>query len=235
MQSAKSEFWTGAKAAVPIILAAGPFAALFGALAIKNGLSVFEAGLMSTILYAGSSQMVGIELFSADVAPWLIVFSIFAVNARHILYSAVVGQYIKHLSFTQRYVSFFFLIDPQFALIEERHDKGIQISFAWLIGCGLTFWLPWIALTIVGALFGSLIENPAEWGIDFLLPIYFLALVMGFRKRSNWAAIVVASGAVSILAFHFVGSPWHITIGALAGIVLGASIGIPKDAKVASV
>lgn len=231
MFGSSSEFWIGARAALPIIIAAGPFGALFGALAVENGLSVFEAGLMSAILFAGASQMVGIELFGENVAPWLIVFSIFAVNFRHILYSAVTGQYLTHLTFFQRYTSFFFLTDPQFALMETRHDEGQRISFGWLMGCGLMFWVPWLGLTILGAIFGSLIENPAKWGIDFLLPIYFLALVMGFRKRANWAAIVVASGAASILAFHFIGSPWHITIGALAGIVLAAIIGVPRNMK----
>ena len=35
--------------------------------------------------------MVGIELFGQKVAPWLIVLSIFAVNFRHVLYSAAFG------------------------------------------------------------------------------------------------------------------------------------------------
>ncbi len=231
MASSKSDFWIGVRAALPIITAAGPFGALFGALAIENGMTVFEAGLMSAILFAGASQMVGIELFGENIAPWLIVFSIFAVNFRHILYSAVTGRYMTHLTFFQRYFSFFFLTDPQFALMELRHDQGKQLSYAWLMGAGLTFWILWLALTVAGALFGSLIENPADWGIDFLLPIYFLALVMGFRKRANWISIVIASGAVSILSFHFIGSPWHITIGAIAGIAVAAIIGVPKNHK----
>jgi predicted branched-subunit amino acid permease len=55
---------------------------------VDNGLSAGEAVLMSATVYAGASQMVGIELFGSDVAPWLIVFSVFAVNFRHVLYSA---------------------------------------------------------------------------------------------------------------------------------------------------
>lgn len=231
MPSSRTEFWIGARAALPIVIAAAPFGALFGALAVENGMTVFEAGLMSAILFAGASQMVGIELFGENISPWLIVFSIFAVNFRHILYSAVTGRYITHLSFFQRYFSFFFLTDPQFALMETRHDEGKQISFVWMMGAGTMFWVPWLCLTIIGAVFGTLIEDPAKWGIDFLLPIYFLSLVMGFRKRANWAPIVIASGTVSILAFHFIGSPWHITIGALAGILLAAIIGVPRNHK----
>ena len=49
---------------------------------------------MSATVYAGASQMVGIELFGNKVPPWLIVLSIFAVNFRHVLYSASFGRHM---------------------------------------------------------------------------------------------------------------------------------------------
>jgi hypothetical protein len=70
----------------------------------------------------------------------------------------------------------------------------------------------------VGAAFGRLVPNPQALGLDFLLPIYFLGMVMGFRKRPLWLPIVLASGVASILAYKFVGSPWHVSLGAVAGI-----------------
>jgi predicted branched-subunit amino acid permease len=33
---------------------------------------------------------------------------------------------------------------------------------------------------------------------------------------------VLVSGVVSVLAFQFVGSPWHVSIGAVAGVALAA-------------
>lgn len=233
MKFEKSEFKTGVMVSIPMVLAALPFGALFGALAVKNGLSIFETLLSSAIIFAGASQMVGIELFGTDVAPWLIVLSIFAVNFRHILYSAVTGRYMTQMTFAERYTSFFFLIDPQFAMMEEKHDRGEEISFAWMMGAGLCFWIPWQLSTLVGAVFGNLIGNPEAVGIDFLLPIYFLSIVMGFRKRNNWAVIVITSGAAAMVAYHYIGTPWHVTIGAIAGILVAAIIGLPKESKLA--
>ena len=51
---------------------------------------------MSATVYGGASQMVGIELFGQKIAPWLIVLSIFAVNFRHVLYSAALGRRLAH-------------------------------------------------------------------------------------------------------------------------------------------
>ena len=53
--SPASEFWNGARLSIPVVVAAGPFAMLFGALAMDNGFSVFEAVLMSAAIFGGAS------------------------------------------------------------------------------------------------------------------------------------------------------------------------------------
>jgi len=116
----RSDFWQGVRLSMPVVVAAAPFAVLFGALAVENGFSVFEAFLMSALIYGGASQMVGIQLFGQHVAPWLIVLSIFAVNFRHVLYSAGIGRRITHWPVVQQALGYFILTDPQFAVAECR-------------------------------------------------------------------------------------------------------------------
>jgi predicted branched-subunit amino acid permease len=94
----RANFIDGLRGGFPIALASAPFGALFGALAADHGMSLFELTFMSATVYAGASQMVGIELFGHDVQAWLIVASILAVNFRHVLYSAAIAPYIKHFS-----------------------------------------------------------------------------------------------------------------------------------------
>ncbi|MEL6922295.1 MAG: branched-chain amino acid ABC transporter permease, partial [Pseudomonadota bacterium] len=113
--------------------------------------------------------------------------------------------------------------------IQHVAEKNIAITFAWFMGGGLTWWVLWTFVSWLGALFGSLIENPAQYGVDMLLPIYFLSLVLAFRKRANWPPVVAASGVVAVLAYHFVGSPWHVSLGGVAGVAVAAMIGLPKN------
>jgi 4-azaleucine resistance transporter AzlC len=223
-----TQFLSGARRSVPIIVSAAPFGLLFGALAVDNGMSVFEATLMSTVIFAGASQMVGIELFGQNAAPWLIVFSIFVVNLRHVLYSAVVGRYLTTFSTLQKAVAFFFLIDPQFAESEREFERSGRVDFAWYLGLALPLFGVWVVVTAIGAMFGKLVPDPYIWGIDFLLPVYFLGLVMGFRKRPLWLPVVLVSGLVSVIAIKLVGSPWHVSIGALAGVAYAAAFGAVK-------
>lgn len=218
-----SEFWSGARTSVPVLVAVVPFGLLFGALAVDNGFTVAEAVLMSGLIYGGASQMVGIELFGQKIAPWLIVLSIFAVNFRHVLYSAAFGRRITNWPPIKQAVAFFLLTDPQFAEAEQRQERGKGVSFAWYVGYGLAMWTAWIAETALGAFFGKLIPDPHALGLDFLLPIYFLGLVMSFRKRPLWLPVVAASAVASILAYKFVGSPWHVSIGAAGGVLLAAT------------
>ncbi|MCY6379927.1 AzlC family ABC transporter permease [Hoeflea prorocentri] len=207
---------------LPIVVGAAPFGLLFGALAVENGFEVYQAVLMSAMLYAGASQMVGIDLFGTNVAPWIIVLSIFAVNFRHVLYSASIGPKMAGFSPLQKAIAFFFMIDPQFAEAEQRHERGQRLSFRWYMGAALPVYVAWTAEAAIGAYFGKLIKDPYAYGIDFMLPMYFLVLVMSFRRRKNWMPVVLASGVASVIAHHLVGSPWHVSIGAIAGIVLAA-------------
>ncbi|MGN6551517.1 MAG: AzlC family ABC transporter permease [Pararhizobium sp.] len=220
ISSSRQGFLGGAVRAVPIVISTGPFAVLFGALAVSHGMTLGETFAMSAIVFAGASQMVGIELFGSHVAPWLIVVSIFAVNFRHVLYSAAVGRKLDRFSGLQKAVGFFFLTDPQFAEAERRIGSGQPVGFAWYMGVALPMYVAWVGLTMVGALFGGLLRHPEAWGIDFLLPVYFLGLVMDFRHRPNWLPVVAASAVGSVVAFRLVGSPWHVTLGALAGIAV---------------
>ncbi|TYR32389.1 AzlC family ABC transporter permease [Mesorhizobium microcysteis] len=219
----RREFLDGMRYGLPVLLASMPFGLLFGALAAQNGMSVGEAVLMSATVFAGASQMVGLELFGQTIAPWLIVLSIFAVNFRHVLYSAALGRRVTHWTPFQRAFGFFFLTDPQYAEGEKKALNG-GLSFAWFMGMATPIYIFWVVEAGIGAAFGNLVPNPHALGFDFLLPIYFLGLVMDFRKRPLWLPVVAISAAVSIAAFYLVGSPWHVSIGAAAGIALAAAL-----------
>ena len=219
-----ADFWQGIRHGLPVALTATPFAVLFGTLAVENGLSVAEAVLMSATVFAGASQMVGIELFGQKVAPWMIVFSILAVNFRHVLYSAAIGRHTRHWGLWQKAFGFFFLVDPQYAEAERKAMAGERVGFVWYMGIAAPLYVLWIGFGWLGAEFGRLIPDTHALGLDYLLPIYFLGMVLDFRKRPLWTPVVLASGIASSIAYAYVGSPWHVSIGAVAGILLAAML-----------
>ncbi|MBE7186573.1 MAG: AzlC family ABC transporter permease [Methylobacterium mesophilicum] len=215
-------FWRGVIVSAPINLAVFPFGVLYGAVAVQNGLGIFDATLMSATIFGGASQLVGLQLFRQHVASWLVILSILAVNFRHVLYSAALGRLVRHWSGWEKAVGFFFLTDPQFAQAERERDARGRVGFFWYLGLGVAIWLPWVGESALGAWLGNMLPDAHTSGMDFLLPIYFLGILMDFRGRPLWLPVVAASAVASVVAFRFVGSPWHVSVGALAGILVAA-------------
>ncbi len=91
---------------------------------------------MSATIFAGASQLVGVELFQHSVQPWLVVLSVFAVNFRHVLYSAAITRHFTGFSLPQKLISFFLLTDPQFAEAERgwRRAAALASSGTWGLG-----------------------------------------------------------------------------------------------------
>lgn len=224
MSMIAADFRQGIRDSVPVLIGVAPFGLLFGALAVENGMSIVEATLMSALIFGGASQMVGIDLFGTQIAPWMIVLSIFAVNFRHVLYSASLGPKLVHYSRLQKAIAFFFLTDVHYSAAERRRELGFSFGFGWYMGLTIPLYVLWILETIVGGMFGKLITNPQAFGFDMLLPVYFLGIVMGFRQRRNWLPVVIVSGLASSLAHVTIGSPWHVSIGAIAGVAFAALI-----------
>jgi predicted branched-subunit amino acid permease len=225
----RADFVEGLRGGFAVAAASAPFGALFGALAAEQGMSLAEITFMSATVYAGASQLVGIELFGHNVHAWLIVLSILAVNFRHVLYSAAIARYIRHFSGVQKFFTFFLLVDPQFAETVRRGEAGKPVTFAWYLGFGIVIYIPWVLVSLAGGLLGSFIGDPKAIGLDILLPAYFLGIVLGFRKRDNFLPVALLSAAASVVAYRYVGSPWHVSLGAAAGIVLAALLPVRQE------
>lgn len=219
--STRGELRDGLRESLAILGAVAPFGAVFGAVALDRGLEPAEIVLMSALLYAGASQYVAIELWATPLPYLTMILSVFAVNFRHILYSASIGRKLHRLSPWQKSVAFFGLVDPQWAVCEKRAASR-DVTMAFYLGMALPLYLTWVLSTVFGVVFGRLIEDPAALGLDFLLPIYFLALLMGFRSRPRWLPVVLASAAAGTLVHALAGPPWHVAGGAAAGIALAA-------------
>ena len=84
---------------LPLLLGVVPFGLVFGVLGISSGLTETETVLMSSIVFAGASQVVFAQLWAAGSAYFVIASSVALINLRHVLYSASVAEYLKKLSF----------------------------------------------------------------------------------------------------------------------------------------
>lgn len=217
----RREALAGARDATPVLLALLPIAMLFGAVARGAGLSFAELMFASASIYAVASQYVMVDLLGQGVPLWSVVLAVFAVNFRHLLYSAAIGRHLQQFSTAQKVLAFFLLVDPQYAASEAR-AQGLGLRPSYYFAYAAMVYGPWLSANAVGASFGSLIAQPEALALDFILPLYFAGLVAGFHRRPQFALVLGCSVTAAGATYLALGSPSHITVGALCGIAAAA-------------
>ena len=226
--SRKQEFWSGVRDEAPILLGVVPFCLLFGAAAISAHLSSLAAQAMSSIIFAGSAQLIAAQMVGTGTSGLVILMVIFIVNLRHALYSASVGPHVRHLGTGWKLLLSYLLTDEAYAVTITHYNKdGDAPDRHWyFLGAGLTLWSAWQASTAVGIFIGA--QIPASWPLSFVLPLTFIALVVPALKDRAGVAAALVAGLVGLLAINF---PYKtgLLLAALIGIITGLVIeGRPK-------
>jgi predicted branched-subunit amino acid permease len=83
-REAKLEFMSGVKAILPILLGVVPFGVTYGVLGLAAGLPVPVTIGMPSIVFAGSAQIVAVQLFNAAAPALVILITTPMVNLRHV-------------------------------------------------------------------------------------------------------------------------------------------------------
>lgn len=220
MSESGKEFWNGVRAEFPLLIGVFPFGMIYGALALNAGLSTAASQLMSSIVFAGSSQFVAAQLVH-DAAPgFVILLTIAVVNLRHMLYSASLAPYLKNLSLKWKALLSYLLTDEAYApsILKYEADGVTPFSHWFLLGAGFSLWFIWQVSTALGIFLGAAI--PKEWPLDFALPLTFIAMVVPALKNRPLIAAAISAGLVALLAFSL---PFKLglILAALTGIVVG--------------
>jgi 4-azaleucine resistance transporter AzlC len=215
----------GAKRAIPLALSVCAVGFVFGVLARQAKLSVFDALLMSGLVYAGASQFVALSLWTAIPFPVItIILTTFIVNMRHMLMGASLRPWFAKLSPWKVYATVFFMVDESWALTMSDFAKGGRDA-GFLLGSGFILYLAWVSSSFIGRTAGAWIQNPAQWGLDFAFTAVFTALLVGMWKgKSNLLPWIVAA-IVAVAAAHWLPGKWYILPGGLAGSIVGAFTG----------
>jgi len=215
------EFWLGVREELPILLGVVPFGMIYGILALSAGLSPLDAQAMSSVVFAGSAQFMTANLVIAATPGLVIILTGFVVNLRHALYSASIAPYTRHLPLRWKAVLAYLLTDEAYAvsIVHYRREGEITYKHWHLLGAGLALWTSWQISTGVGIFLGR--QIPAEWGLDFALPLTFIALVApGLKDRSGVLTAIVAS----LAAILFFGLPFKLGLIASAFIAIAAGL-----------
>jgi len=214
----------GAALCVPAAPGIIALSVAFGTVAAQQGLSFFETILMNSMVFAGASQFVAMEVH-ANPLTWGAVIAMIgvtaAVNMRMLLIGASLRPWLGQVPAWQTYPSLFFLTDLNWLLAIAEYDKGTR-DWGVYLGGGLLCWAIWSLSVVPGYFVGSLISDPKAFGLDVVLPAFFAALLVPLWKGKRQTYSWLIAGGVATLTWLLVGGYWSIFTGAVAGAVAGA-------------
>ena len=219
-------FIQGVKDCVPTLLGYLSIGFAAGVIEKTAGLSLAEIALMSLVLYAGSAQFIAAGMISAGSSPAGIIVTIFFVNLRHLLLSAALSPYFRHLTPLRNMLIGGLLTDETFGVAIHKIADRLRLSERWMHGLNVTAYLNWFAANMAGAYFGQWIVNPDRLGLDFALPAMFiglLALAMASRNKLALDLMVAAAAVIVAVGVGIAVSP---SFGVIAAAVIAATIGM---------
>jgi 4-azaleucine resistance transporter AzlC len=213
--SRSSDFRSGFLASLPIWLGAAPFGMIYAVTAIGAGLDGWQTLAMSLFVFAGASQFTAAGLFAAGAAPIAIVVTTLIINARHILLAASLAPHLRGLDSLRRILLGAQLTDETYALGLQRYLRN-EGSPAFFFGANSGLYLCWQLSTLAGIWLGSVIPNPAAYGLDLVFPLTFIGLLMPLlRERLNQIVALIAA-LLAIAGALLLPGQWYLL---LAGIV----------------
>ena len=206
----------------PLMIPVVPFGIIYGVIGMDLDIGPYMTLGLSIIIFGGASQIVLLQLFSGGASSLVILSSVGAVNARHILYGAVLSEHLSGLKLSWKIILSYVMTDQAFAVSNDYFKKNNNNNdqHYHLIGSGFTCWTIWQISTILGIVLGSVV--PDELGLSFTISLTFLALLISdFRKFKN-IIVMLVSGVVATVGYNIIPFKAYIIIAALSALIVAA-------------
>ena len=206
----------------PLMIPVVPFGIIYGVIGMDLGIGPYMTLGLSIIIFGGASQIVLLQLFSGGASSLIILSSVGAVNARHVLYGAVLSEHLSDLKLSWKIILSYVMTDQAFAVSNDylkKNNKDNNQHYH-LLGSGFTCWTIWQISTILGIALGSIV--PEELGLSFTISLTFLALLISdFRKFKN-IIVMLVSGLVATIGYNTIPFKAYIIVAALLALSMAA-------------
>ena len=214
-------FLLGVRALLPMLLGVAPFGVIYGVVALQSGIPALAAFLMSSLVFAGSAQFLLAQLVGAGAPALLSIGAVGLINLRHALYSASVAPVLHVLPRRWKLLLAYLLTDEAYAAAIPHLLATPKSPMAhWILfGSGFALWAGWQLSTLAGVLIGAQLHS--DLGLDFALPLTFIAIVVPLIDSRARLIAALTAGAAAIL---LVALPYKtgLFVAALSGMGAGA-------------
>ncbi|WP_420181964.1 AzlC family ABC transporter permease [Haloarcula sp. KBTZ06] len=213
-------FRRGVRDVAPLLLGIIPFGLVAGIATVNAGLGLPTAVGLSVVVFAGASQLAALELLGQNAPLTVVVATAVVINLRLLMYSASIAPYFREFTGRWKAVLAYVLTDQAYALSVASYRSDRETDRKWYyLGVAVTLWAVWQVTTIAGALLGTGV--PDAWGLEFAIPLVFLAILVPAIEDAATGIAAVVGGTVAV-----VGAGLPLNLGLLVAAGVGITAGV---------
>lgn len=184
-----NEYRTGLGRGLPVGMGYFSVSFGFGAMAVSQGLRIFDATLISLTNVTSAGQFAGLTVIVAAATLWEMILTQLIINSRYALMSLALSQRMgQQIGFLPRLLIAFFNTDEIFALAMARVEP---LTVPFMLGLGTLPILGWTLGTLCGALAGSILPPSIQAALGVMLYGMFIAIVVPPAKKEKEILIAV--------------------------------------------
>lgn len=207
-------------AVAPMLIGVAPFGLVAGVAVAKAHLGVGVSVGLSTVVFAGASQLAITNVLAGGGSALVAVVAACTINLRMVLYSASLAPHLAGERLSRRLLAAYVLTDQAYAVSITRWadgDERPRIPF--FLGAGFLLWAVWQVTTLIGVVIGGAV--PAWLHLDFAIPMVFLVLLVPTITDRPSVVAAVGGGAGAVIGAELGAGDMSILIGAVSGITCG--------------
>lgn len=216
----KSQYLTGVRAGIPVILGFVPVGIAYAIMARQAGFSVFETIFMSVTVFAGASQMMAVGMYVQGASIVAMILATFILNLRHLIMSTCVVNRMKNEPIKLKLLATFGVTDESFAIFTtEKREKCSGLYFLGLITVTYSSWIVGSAIGAVASDFLPAIVT-ASLGIA-LYAMFIGILVPNLTHNLKRGLLVILTAVCNSVLTQFMDSSWALILSTLVCAVIG--------------
>ncbi|WP_308122732.1 AzlC family ABC transporter permease [Microbacterium marinilacus] len=205
---------------VAVSVATSAYGVSFGALAVAAGLDVWQACVLSLVMFTGGSQFafIGVIASGGLAAAPAAIASALLLGARNVAYAVRMNPVVG-VSWWHRLAAAQFTIDESTAVALAHTDPRARRIGFWVTGIGI--YLGWNLTTLAGALLGDVLGDVRAYGLDAAAAAAFLALLWPRLRSRQAIAVGVAAAVVAAALTPSLMPGMPVLIAALVAVLVG--------------
>jgi predicted branched-subunit amino acid permease len=203
-----------------VALATGAYGVSVGALSVTAGLSVWQACVLSLVMFTGGSHFafVGIIGGGGVAAAPAAIAAASMLGVRNGLYGLELRRLLGVRGWRTPVAAHLTIDESTAVAVTQGDPRASRLGF-WVTGVGV--FVLWNVATLLGAVVGDALGDPRTYGLDAAACAAFTALLWPRLRDRETVAIAVVGAVIAVALLPALPAGIPVVLAALAALIAG--------------